>query len=96
MATQEPDAVTPTPAQVAVERRNSSNDKETIEPAHVERLDTGDELDDEPELSKPATTFDVLTHTIHLQDDPSLPAITFRSMLIGRSIISFIKSSYCR
>lgn len=94
MATQEPDAVTPAPAQVAVERRNSSNDKkETIEPAHVERLDTGDELDDEPELSKPATTFDVLTHTIHLQDDPSLPAITFRSMLIGRSI-SFIKNSY--
>lgn len=68
--------------------------KRSVDPAAVERLE---EPDDEPQLLKPATTFDVLTHTIHLQDDPSLPAITFRSMLLGRRSASFpVPGAHCR
>ncbi|GAO19883.1 hypothetical protein UVI_02051130 [Ustilaginoidea virens] len=38
-------------------------------------------------LRKPASVFDVITHTIHLQDDPNLPAITFRSVLIDAGLV---------
>ncbi|OAA73584.1 oligopeptide transporter [Cordyceps fumosorosea ARSEF 2679] len=71
------------PAPVAVDR--SCDVKDPIEPATVEHFDEADE----PKLSKPATEFDVLTHTIHLQDDPTLPAVTFRSMLIGLGLSVF-------
>ncbi|KAJ6786130.1 hypothetical protein PWT90_04865 [Aphanocladium album] len=60
--------------------------KDDIEPVAANHFEDGE---DEPQLSKPATAFDVLTHTIHLQDDPSLPAITFRSMLLGIGLSVF-------
>ncbi|TQV98969.1 hypothetical protein V2A60_007340 [Cordyceps javanica] len=72
------------PAPVATDRaRNEKTDR--IEPSTVEHVDEADE----PKLSKPATAFDVLTHTIHLQDDPTLSAITFRSMTIGLGLSVF-------
>jgi hypothetical protein len=69
------------PAPIAADRYHSEK-TDRIEPATVEHLD---DAEDEPKLSKPATTFDVLTHTIHLQDDTTLSAITVRSMIIGKS-----------
>lgn len=67
------------PEPIAAERHDNEK-QDDIEPAQIERLDSAG---GESELSKPATSFDVITHAIHLKDDPSLPAITFRSMLIG-------------
>lgn len=37
----------------------------------------------EVEIHHPANQDDVLTHTIHLDDDPALVAITFRTLFIG-------------
>ncbi|KAM0742629.1 hypothetical protein ACQRIT_002806 [Beauveria bassiana] len=73
------------PVPIAADRYHSEK-TDRIEPATVEHLD---DAEDEPKLSKPATTFDVLTHTIHLQDDTTLSAITFRSMLIGLGLSVF-------
>lgn len=40
----------------------------------------GDEI-----LHHEATKTDVLTHTMHVEDDPTVPAITFRSIFLGRA-----------
>lgn len=37
-------------------------------------------------LEHPASTDDVLTHTIDLQNDPSMPSVTVRSMVLGMSV----------
>ncbi len=68
------------PVPTAAAQRARDEKKENIEPVAVENVE---DIEDEPMLSKPATSFDVLIHTIHLHDDPTLNAITFRSMLIG-------------
>ncbi|KAJ3496103.1 hypothetical protein NLG97_g2909 [Lecanicillium saksenae] len=73
------------PQPVSTARARSAKE-DSIEPAAAGEFEDGE---DEPQLSKPATAFDVLTHTIHLQDDPSLPAITFRSMLLGLGLSVF-------
>lgn len=73
------------PAPVAADRARDEK-IDPIEPATIEHFDEADE----PKLSKPATAFDVLTHTIHLQDDPTLSAITFRSIIIGPSPAYFL------
>ncbi|ATY64702.1 oligopeptide transporter [Cordyceps militaris] len=72
------------PAPVAADRARDEK-IDPIEPATIEHFDEADE----PKLSKPATAFDVLTHTIHLQDDPTLSAITFRSIIIGLGLSVF-------
>lgn len=41
------------------------------------------------ELHRPAQNSDVLTRTIHLSDDPSMPAITFRSIFLGTGLSIF-------
>lgn len=40
-------------------------------------------------LHRPAQNSDVLTRTIHASDDPSMPAITFRSMFLGTGLSIF-------
>lgn len=42
--------------------------------------DTGDKL-----VDGPANKDDILTHTIHVEDDTSLNALTFRTWFLGRS-----------
>lgn len=55
----------------------------------VEDLEIGDDLTKEETLYRPAEAGDVLTHTIHVTDDPSLPAVTFRSIFLGISLSVF-------
>lgn len=87
MAKQVPDEEGPAP--IAAEQRARDEKRESIEPVTVENID-----EDEPQLHKPATAFDVLTHTIHLNDDPTLSAITFRSLVLG--MCSYHFRSLCR
>lgn len=54
-----------------------------------EDFEIGDPLEKDATLHHPANQTDVLTHTIHLEDDPSLPAITFRSLLLGVGLSIF-------
>jgi hypothetical protein len=35
-------------------------------------------------IHHPANKDDILTHTIHLEDDPTIPALTFRTWFLGR------------
>ncbi|KAK2590583.1 hypothetical protein QQS21_011729 [Conoideocrella luteorostrata] len=78
----------PTPAiHQATSNISSEPAKVKFEPIDIETVDvsSGASYD----LTKPATEFDVITHSIHLQDDPNLPAITFRSMFIGLGLSIF-------
>lgn len=54
-----------------------------IEPIDIEGQDEDMADGKIHELTQPADTSDVITHAIHLADDPSLQAITFRSMFLG-------------
>lgn len=47
----------------------------------LERADTIKEA----ALDHPASVDDVLSRTIHLEDDPSLPSITVRSVFLGKT-----------
>lgn len=54
-------------------------------------VESGEGIGDEKVdiLHAPADTADVLVHAIHLHDDPSMPAITFRSMFLGVGLSVF-------
>lgn len=72
----------------AVSTSRDAKNVPTTSKGGVEPLDTEEQEDDftkakTHELTQSATTSDVITNAIHLADDPSLQAITFRSMLIG-------------
>lgn len=70
----------PTAVSTAVDTGGGTSKKQ-IDPMNIESAEVA--VDRGHDLKKPATAFDVITHSIHLHDDPSLPAITFRSMFIG-------------
>lgn len=60
-------------AVVGLEPSSSEKDREDVE-GQVEDV-----------IHHPANKDDILTHTIHLEDDPSLPALTFRTWFVGKS-----------
>lgn len=60
-----------------------------IEGAPQASLHGGAEFNEPHELHKPATSFDVITNTIHLEDDPSLSAMTFRTIFLGVGLSVF-------
>ena len=35
-------------------------------------------------IHHPADTGDILTHTIHVDDDPTIPSLTFRTFFLGK------------
>lgn len=39
--------------------------------------------DSDDDIHHPANKDDILTHTIHVEDDPTLPALTFRTWFLG-------------
>ncbi|KAJ5570081.1 uncharacterized protein N7459_009511 [Penicillium hispanicum] len=47
------------------------------------------EFGEDEAVHHPADKDDILTHTLHLQDDPSLPALTFRSWFLGIGLSIF-------
>ncbi|KAF2163315.1 hypothetical protein M409DRAFT_68590 [Zasmidium cellare ATCC 36951] len=76
-----------------------SNDKPTFSQQEIADetfiYNADDEEDDDFDkgeinnLHRPAQNSDVLTRTIHVSDDPSMPAITFRSMFLGTGLSIF-------
>jgi hypothetical protein len=75
-----------------------SNDaKENTDPSVAEFRDGA--IDEKADiLHAPADITDVLVHAFHLHDDPSMPAITFRSMFLGVGLSVFsgvISGIYC-
>lgn len=46
-------------------------------------IPTYDEKGEIEEIHKPAGKDDILTHTLHVQDDPTLSALTFRTAFLG-------------
>ncbi|KXS98172.1 hypothetical protein AC578_6407 [Pseudocercospora eumusae] len=63
--------------------------KNAIEPIEIEEQDEHFANGKVHELTAPATADDVITNAIHLHDDPSLPAVTFRSMFLGVGLSVF-------
>ena len=50
----------------------------------------------EDEIHHPADKDDILTHTIHVEDDPTQIALTFRTWFLGMSAPSTpLSGSYC-
>lgn len=63
------------------------DEKAGIEPS---ALETGDIYEvNAGELTGPANNTDILLHSIHLRDDPTIPAITFRSIFLGLGLSVF-------
>jgi hypothetical protein len=48
----------------------------------------------EEAIHHPAEKDDILTHTIHLEDDPTLNALTFRTWFLGMSPLTSHESIY--
>lgn len=42
-----------------------------------------DSADGDEAIHHPANKQDILTHTIHVEDDPSIPTLTFRTWFLG-------------
>lgn len=53
----------------------------TLEEARLPAYDVGNGRE---AVHHPANTEDILTHTLHLEDDPSLNALTFRTWFLGK------------
>lgn len=64
----------------------SSNINEKSEPALKSPSSYHDvEVGEDGKIHHPATKDDILTRTIHLDDDPTLVALTFRTWFLGMS-----------
>lgn len=64
---------------------SEGTDNVAISKPNILDLEHAGTLKDES-LHHPASTDDVLTHTIHLEDDQSLQSVTIRSMFLGKLI----------
>lgn len=65
----------------------NEHDVDRVQP--MRDFELGEEISKEDTLHRPADAGDVLTHSIHVTDDPSLRAITFRSMFLGACLSVF-------
>lgn len=74
-----------------VHSRFSNDDEKEKDFGTVSVLDPESQTSDSDSdvISHPASKDDVLRHTLHLEDDPSLPAITFRSVFLGLGLSAF-------
>lgn len=56
----------------------------------VPDIESGSEI-----IKKPADNDDILTHTIHVEDDPSLNPVTFRTFFLGMPPVPVACTSHC-
>lgn len=82
--------VSPRPQDVVYSQEKSSaphpvdEKKASVDVSADPSVDVGDE-GEEVDIHHPANQDDILTQTLHVQDDPTLNCFTFRTWFLGKS-----------